>query len=178
MRKLLALSVVGMAASLLPARADAHFILNALDTKMPVCWMSQDSMGGPQKLGPCAAMPGSGDAAAGKPTGIVTGLTAGEKVSIAVNATIGHPGWWRVALVEGASSTQTPTLAFRESSPDPELLTVGERVLETVLAHHAAPADFLGFARGCSTLREEQIGIYSHAVGPRLPVAVLAAVQQ
>ena len=84
----------------------------------------------------------------------------------------------RGAAAHGASSTQTPTLTLGEPSPDPELLTVGQRVLETVLAHDAATADFLRFARGCTTLREEQIRIYSHAVGPRLPVAVLAAVQQ
>jgi MYXO-CTERM domain-containing protein len=92
-------------------RADAHFKLNA-----PACWLSQDNVGGPQKNGPCAAVAntGLGDVM-GTPTNMVTAFTPGQTVSVSVTATIAHPGWWRIALVEGASSTQTLT-----TLPDPK----------------------------------------------------------
>ena len=73
---------------------------------------------------------------------------------------------------------QTAALTLGQSAPDPELLAVGQRVLETVLTHHTSPADLLGLPCGCTTLREEEVGVDPHAVGSRLPVAVLAAVQQ
>ena len=55
---------IGLVGFLVPVPADAHFKLNSFvigtDTKMPVSWMSQDAQGGPQKNGPCAAMPNTG----------------------------------------------------------------------------------------------------------------------
>jgi MYXO-CTERM domain-containing protein len=90
--------------------AEAHFKIN-----MPMSWMSQDMAGGPQKNGPCAAMPNTalGDSP-GTATKMVTVFQAGQTIPISVTATVAHPGWWRVALVEGASSTQTLT-----TLPDP-----------------------------------------------------------
>jgi MYXO-CTERM domain-containing protein len=38
----------------------------------------------------------------------------GQTLSVSVTSTIAHPGWWRIALHEGASSTQTLT-----TLPDP-----------------------------------------------------------
>jgi hypothetical protein len=86
-----------------PSAAHAHFKLNA-----PASWMSQDSVGGPQKNGPCAAVANTslGDSA-GTPTKIVTVLQAGQTVPVSVTATVAHPGWFRIALVEGASSSQS-----------------------------------------------------------------------
>lgn len=85
-----------------PAGAEAHFRLNT-----PASWMSQDTNGGPQKNGPCAATPntGLGDVA-GTPTNMVTVVQPGQMVSVSVTATIAHPGWYRVSLRKGASSTQ------------------------------------------------------------------------
>ena len=40
------------------------------------------------------------------------------------------------------------TLTLREATPDAELLTVGEGVLEAVVAHDTAPAHLLGLPRG------------------------------
>lgn len=90
--------------------ADAHFKIN-----MPMSWMSQDTLGFPQKAGPCSAIPnmGLGDTP-GTPTKMVTVFQSGQTIPISVTATIAHNGWWRVALVEGASSTQTLT-----TLPDP-----------------------------------------------------------
>lgn len=88
---------------LTPTVAHAHFKLNA-----PASWMSQDSVGGPQKTGPCAAVANTslGDSA-GTPTNVVTALPSGQTVSVSVTATVAHPGWYRIALAEGASATQT-----------------------------------------------------------------------
>ena len=113
MRKLVASSVLASLGVLVAARAEAHFKLNAIqvspsDIKMPVSWMSQDSTGGPQKTAPC------GNEAGGTPTSVVTNVQAGQKVSLSVVATVAHTGWYRVALIEGASSSQTTT-----TLPDP-----------------------------------------------------------
>jgi hypothetical protein len=115
MRTFVGFSVIATVALLAPATARAHFTLDQLDDVKPVSWMSQDSTGGPQKNGPCAAMPntGLGDPM-GTPTHIVTGLMAGETVKITVTATIAHPGWYRIALMEGASASQSLT-----TIPDP-----------------------------------------------------------
>jgi MYXO-CTERM domain-containing protein len=95
---------------LLSPVAEAHFKIN-----MPMSWMSQDTVGGPQKNGPCAAMPNTalGDSP-GTATKMMTVFQAGQTIPISVTATVAHPGWWRVALVEGASSKQTLT-----TLPDP-----------------------------------------------------------
>jgi len=115
MRRFVGLSVIATAAVLAPATARAHFTLDQLDDVKPVSWMSQDSTGGPQKTGPCAAMANAslGDPQ-GTPTHIVTGLMAGETVKITVTATIAHPGWYRIALMEGAAASQSLT-----TIPDP-----------------------------------------------------------
>jgi MYXO-CTERM domain-containing protein len=96
----LALGAIGL---LTPSAAYAHFKLNT-----PASWMSQDSVGGPQKNGPCAAVPNTslGDSA-GTPTKTVTVLQSGQMTPVSITATVAHPGWFRIALVEGASSTQS-----------------------------------------------------------------------
>ncbi len=95
-----AASAIGILA---PSTAEAHFKLTA-----PPSWLSQDSVGGPQKNGPCAAVPntGLGDST-GTPTKVVTVLQSGQMVPVSVAVTVGHPGWFRIALVEGPSSSQT-----------------------------------------------------------------------
>jgi hypothetical protein len=94
---------VGAFAILTSSRAEAHFKLTA-----PASWLSQDSVGGPQKTGPCAATPNTalGDPV-GTPTKVVTAFQSGQTVSVSVAVTVGHPGWFRIALVEGPSSSQT-----------------------------------------------------------------------
>jgi len=114
MRTFVALSVVATAGVLAPATARAHFTLDQLDDQKPVSWISQDSVGGPQKTGPCAATVSSGDTGTATPSHIVTGLMAGETVKITVTATIAHPGWYRIALMEGPSASQSLT-----TIPDP-----------------------------------------------------------
>src|SRR5262245_42805988 len=86
-----------------PALARAHFALLA-----PASWMSQDSQGSPQKVGPC------GDEGGGTASGAGSPIVAGRSVSVTVNPTVSDPGWYRIALAQGASSGQTLT-----SLPDP-----------------------------------------------------------
>jgi hypothetical protein len=101
----------GAAALVVPATANAHFMLKA-----PACWESQDAVGGPQKNGPCAATPNTslGDTP-GTPSGIVTAFQSGESITVQVNVTVAHPGWFRIALVQGSSASQT-----LQSLPDPK----------------------------------------------------------
>jgi MYXO-CTERM domain-containing protein len=105
--------VFGGIAILSSAKAEAHFKINS-----PMSWMSQDMTGFPQKAGPCSAIPnlGLGDKP-GTPTKMITVFQPGQTMSISVTATIAHTGWWRVALAEGASSTQTLTTL---PEPDPK----------------------------------------------------------
>ena len=106
---LLAFASLAAAFVFAPARAEAHFKIDA-----PPSWMSQDTAGGPQKKGPCAAMadPALGDPA-GTPTNTVT-VEQGGTVTVSITVTIAHPGWFRVSLAEGPSSGQTLT-----TLPDP-----------------------------------------------------------
>jgi MYXO-CTERM domain-containing protein len=81
-----------LAALTLSARsADAHFVLQA-----PACWMSQDSIGLPEKLGPCGDEDDGTDAAT--PSGIVTAYQVGATITVTINEEIFHPGHYRIAL--------------------------------------------------------------------------------
>jgi MYXO-CTERM domain-containing protein len=69
------------------ANAQAHFVLGA-----PPAWRAQDSLGSPQKLGPC------GDEGASAETMIVTSFHAGETITLTWQETIPHDGWYRIAI--------------------------------------------------------------------------------
>jgi MYXO-CTERM domain-containing protein len=88
---------VGALALLSPASADAHFIL-----RTPASWMSQNSLGDPQKQGPC------GIGAGGTPTGSVTAVQAGQTITISIDETIFHPGHYRIALAVNDRSELPP----------------------------------------------------------------------
>jgi hypothetical protein len=107
MRRILSTSPVGIGAAIVagvvtlgPATARAHF---SLDT--PACFMTQDATGFPQKGAPC----GPPDSPAGTLTMKVTAYTPGQTIMVHVTPTIPHPGWYRIALVTGKSSSQTAT---------------------------------------------------------------------
>jgi hypothetical protein len=77
--------------SLFARNAGAHFILEA-----PACWMSQDSIGLPEKLGPCGDEDDGTDAAT--PTGTVTAYQVGATITVTIDEEIFHPGHYRIAL--------------------------------------------------------------------------------
>ena len=79
--------LIGAAAVFAPAVVHAHFVLVTPDS-----WMSQDSLGLPEKVGPC------GDEGGGTATGKVTAFHPGQTISVTINEVITHPGHYRVAL--------------------------------------------------------------------------------
>jgi hypothetical protein len=83
-------------AVLVPEVAEAHFVLQS-----PPAWMSQTSLGIPEKLGPCGDEDDGTDAAT--PTGIVTAVQQGQKITVTINEVIFHPGHYRIALAEDRS---------------------------------------------------------------------------
>ncbi|MEO5767986.1 MAG: SCE4755 family polysaccharide monooxygenase-like protein [Polyangia bacterium] len=89
-------------------QAEAHFQLVS-----PKNWWTMASDGSPQKTPPCGNEKTSGTVA----TAMVTAVQLGQSIPVQVAATIAHPGWYRISLKQGASSTQTTT-----SLPDPPTL--------------------------------------------------------
>lgn len=65
-------------------------------------------------------------------------------------------------------------LPFAHSTPDPELLTVGDSEFEAVLPDDAATANLFGFPGRCTPLWEEQLRIDTHAVRTTLPGPIKA----
>ncbi|MFI5290484.1 MAG: SCE4755 family polysaccharide monooxygenase-like protein, partial [Polyangia bacterium] len=82
---------------LLAPESQAHFILQA-----PPSWMSQDSLGAPEKLGPC------GDEGGGTPTGTVTAFQIGQTITVTINEVVFHPGHYRIALATTDRSQLPP----------------------------------------------------------------------
>jgi hypothetical protein len=123
-------------AVLAPSPADAHFMITAPTTppepNTVQSWMSEDFTGGPQFNGPCAAVPniGLGDMP-GTPTHAVTVVQSGRMVTVPVTVIVDEPGWFRIALVEGPSSTQTLT-----TLPDPVAQTgLPSKCTPTIMAN-------------------------------------------
>jgi len=98
-------AIVGVLA---PARAPAHFILVS-----PASWMSQDSVGLPEKLGPC------GDEGGGTPTGTVTAFHPGDTIAVTIDEVIMHPGHYRVALAVHDRSELPPEPTVTPKAGDP-----------------------------------------------------------
>ena len=98
--------LIGAGSVLTPARA--HFVLVTPDS-----WMSQDSLGGPQKLGPC------GNEGGGTATGDVTPFRPGQTIEVTVDETIFHPGHYRVALAVNDRSELPPPPAITAVDRDP-----------------------------------------------------------
>ena len=89
--------VLGLFGLLASAPAHAHFILQT-----PANWMSQDSLGSPQKGPPC------GNEGGGTVTNMVTAYAVGATVTITIDEKIFHPGHYRVALAT-TDRSQLPT---------------------------------------------------------------------
>jgi MYXO-CTERM domain-containing protein len=97
---------------LAPATAHAHFYVDFPDSGMhtgpsPQPWWQQDSLGSPQKLGPCGdeddATQGSGG-----PTGAVTPYAPGQTITLQWTEIISHAGWFRIAVAADRSQFVDP----------------------------------------------------------------------
>ena len=142
--------------------AEAHFMLSA-----PTSWWTQTTGaagGAPQKLAPCGNEVTAGTSA----TGIVNVFQPGQPVSVTVTSTVDHPGWWRISLREGRSSTQTAS-AF----PDPTPLGAANTALQCTPAFIDNPvwsptqpvlADKLGLPAGSTQTDFFQRGTQTFSV--------------
>lgn len=110
MKRSLSFIAGAAAAAFLVATGTAHAHIKMLK---PAPWLKEDNLGGPQKGGPCG--PGNnslifGDDVQPVPTnGTVTTFKAGETISVEWTETIGHPGYFRVALAENRADLKDPT---------------------------------------------------------------------
>src|SRR5207249_9256490 len=100
--------LIAAASAFVPGLTHAHFILIAPDS-----WMSQDSFGLPEKLGPC------GDEGGGTPTAAVTAFRSGQAISVTINEVIAHPGHYRVALAVNDRSELPPEPTVTPKAGDP-----------------------------------------------------------
>jgi len=85
-----------------PATARAHFYIDYPDASYypgpsPTPWWHQDSLGSPQKLGPCGDEYDGTDAGGG-PTNVVTPFAPGQTITLQWTEVISHAGWFRIAL--------------------------------------------------------------------------------
>ena len=95
--------LVGVSAA---PHVQAHFKLLS-----PASWLKEDAVGGPQKGSPCG--PGNsgllGDDVQPVPTsGAITEVHAGDVVSVDIQETIYHPGYFRIALAENRDDFTIP----------------------------------------------------------------------
>lgn len=73
--------------ALAPSEIAAHFYMEE-----PTSWREQNTLGDPQKTGPC------GDEGSAASTGAITAYQRGQTITIRIRETIFHPGHYRVAL--------------------------------------------------------------------------------
>lgn len=106
-RRLIVLAALLGLFSLSPQRADAHFVLEE-----PTASRTQDSLGNPQKLGPCGLEGGS-------ETGDITALMTGQTLTITIHETIFHPGHYRVSIAPNDPSELPPEPVVTPGSDSP-----------------------------------------------------------
>ena len=56
-----------------------------------------------------------------------------------------------------------------KSAPDAKLFSVGKGIFKTIFPYDAATADLFGLTGGRATLRKEQVGVNTKAIGVVLP---------
>src|SRR5690606_2530167 len=78
----------------IPALAAAPMVSAHFKMLAPAGWIVEDMRGDPQKTAPC----GGTLADPGTPTGFVTEVTGGGRLTISIDETIFHPGHYRIAL--------------------------------------------------------------------------------
>ena len=97
---------------LAPSPASAHFYIDYPDAgyypgPSPVPWWNEDSLGSPQKLGPCGDEDDATDSGGGQ-THVVTPFAAGQTITLQWTEVISHGGWFRIALAADRSAFVDP----------------------------------------------------------------------
>jgi hypothetical protein len=99
---------------LFPLGALAHFKMLA-----PAGWIAEDARGDPQKIAPC----GGTNADPGTPTGAVTAVKGGGKLTVAIDETIFHPGHYRIALARTREALPAdPEVTMQDTERGPRSL--------------------------------------------------------
>jgi MYXO-CTERM domain-containing protein len=108
-------AVVASGALLCTTHAHAHFKL-----LKPASWLNEDQLGGPQKGSPCGpgnSKPFIGDDKQPNPVSdAVTTFHAGETITVEMDETVYHPGYFRISLAKTTAAEATS-----EDFPDPAL---------------------------------------------------------
>ena len=92
----------------------AHFKMLA-----PAGWILEDQRGDPQKIAPC----GGTTADPGTPTGAVTPVRGGGRLTIAIDETIFHPGHYRIALARTRQALPAdPEVTMQDTERGPRSL--------------------------------------------------------
>ena len=123
MKKIALASALALAAM----GAQAHFKLNS-----PASWIVEDDRGDPQKMAPCGGTLANG----GTRTGLITDVTGGSMLRLAIEETIYHPGHYRVALarrINWLPADSVPVMKDTENGPRSDYFPVAENPKPPVL---------------------------------------------
>jgi hypothetical protein len=126
---------------LLSTTAHAHF-----KVLQPASWLKEDSLGGPQKGSPCGpgnTRPFLGDDVQPVPVSDeVTTFHAGETISVQLQETVYHPGYFRIAFAKTRAADATTTDFPNPPLSDPDNCLFDKAAVKTG-AHDNVLADGL-----------------------------------
>ena len=116
MRKRLAFAALAAVPAIVAApTVSAHFKMLA-----PAGWIVEDMRGDPQKIAPC----GGTNADPGTPTGAITPVKGGGRLTIAIDETIFHPGHYRIALARTREALPVdPEVTMHDTERGPRSLS-------------------------------------------------------
>jgi hypothetical protein len=107
--------LIAIPAVVVAPAVSAHFKMLA-----PAGWIVEDMRGDPQKTAPC----GGTDADPGTPTGAVTAVKGGGKLTISIDETIFHPGHYRIALARTRDALPPdPEVTMQDTERGPRSLS-------------------------------------------------------
>src|SRR5690606_35661523 len=107
--------LVALPAAVAAPSVSAHFKMLS-----PAGWIVEDERGDPQKIAPY----GGTNADPGTPTGAVTQVEGGGRLTIAIDETIFHPGHYRSALARTrAGLPPDPEVTMQETERGPRSLS-------------------------------------------------------
>ena len=107
--------LIAIPAVIVAPAASAHFKMLS-----PAGWIVEDMRGDPQKAAPC----GGTNADPGTPTGAVTAVQGGGKLTISIDETIFHPGHYRIALARTRDALPAdPEVTMQETERGPRSLS-------------------------------------------------------